>query len=173
MHLFGVDPGFADAPTGVALIRCGGPSPQLLDTWTLRARGRDWQARIDDVLAQLIALLATRGPALVPLGPVGVAYELSYVGQNAQSALRLAQLGGGVRGAALTLGLRVVAVQPSESKRALAGNGAANKDEMIAAAKARFGRRLSEHEADAIGHALAGEAKLRAMVASVLQRENP
>ena len=160
-HCWGVDPGFASSPTGVALVRFDGLAPHLVGAWTIRPRGRDWQARIDDVLGQLLALISPRVPVLAPRGPVLLSYELSYIGKNAQSALHLAQLGGGVRGVALALGLRVVAVQPSESKLALAGSGAAGKEQMIAAAKQIFGRVLTEHEADACGHALAGEAKVR------------
>ncbi len=157
MHCFGVDPGFASSPTGVALVRFDGLTPRLVGAWTIRPRGRDWQARIDDVLGQLIPLLSMR----LPRGPVLLSYELSYIGENPQSALRLAQLGGGVRGIGLMLGLQVIAVQPSESKLALVGRGGASKQEMIDKARQVFGRSLTEHEADAAAHALSGEAKLR------------
>ena len=160
-HVFGVDPGYATSPTGISLLRFDGLTPHLVDVWTVRARGREWQARIDDVLGQLLALISPRVPVLAPRGPVLLSYELSYIGKNAQSALHLAQLGGGVRGVALALGLRVVAVQPSESKLALAGRGGATKQEMIDKARQVFGHALSEHEADACAHALSGEAKLR------------
>jgi len=160
-HVFGVDPGFASSPTGVALLRFDGLTPRLSDVWTIRASGRDWQTRIDGVLDQLLGLIGVRSRALRPLGPVVVAYELSYIGENPQSALRLAQLGGGVRGIGLALGLRVIAVQPSESKLALVGSGNATKQQMIDKARQVFGVRLSEHEADACAHAMAGEAKLR------------
>ena len=160
-HCWGVDPGFASSPTGVALVRFDGLTPRLVGAWTIRPRGRDWQARIDDALGQLLALISPRVPVLAPRGPVLLAYELSYIGENPQSALRLAQLGGGVRGIGLMLGMRVVAVQPSESKLALVGRGGATKQEMIDKARQVFGRSLTEHEADACAHALAGEAKLR------------
>ena len=159
MHCFGVDPGYATSPTGVALVRFDALTPHLVGAWTIRPRGRDWQARIDDVLGQLIALVCH--PERRRLGPLLLSYELSYIGENPQSALRLAQLGGGVRGVALALGLRVVAVQPSESKLALAGRGGATKQEMIDKARQVFGPGLSEHESDACGHAMAGEAKVR------------
>ena len=159
MHCFGVDPGYATSPTGVALVRFDALTPHLVGAWTIRPRGRDWQARIDDVLGQLIALVCH--PERRRLGPLLLSYELSYIGENPQSALRLAQMGGGVRGIGLMLGMRVVAVQPSESKLALVGRGGATKQEMIDKARQVFGRVLSEHEADACAHALAGEAKVR------------
>ena len=160
MHCFGVDPGYATSPTGVALVRFDALTPHLVGAWTIRPRGRDWQARIDDALGQLISLIG-HSRTLTGLGPVLLTYELSYIGENPQSALRLAQLGGGVRGIGLMLGMRVVAVQPSESKLALVGRGGATKQEMIDKARQVFGRSLTEHEADACAHALAGEAKLR------------
>lgn len=159
-HVFGIDPGFSASPTGAAQLRLDGLTPHLVDAWTIRARGRDWQARIDDVLEQLIGVLGPRVRSL-PAGSGLLAYELSYIGENAQSALRLAQLGGGVRGVAMLLGLRVIAVQPSESKLALVGRGGATKEQMIARARQVFGRDLTEHEADACAHALAGEAAVR------------
>ena len=160
IHCWGVDPGYATSPTGVALLRFDDLTPRLVGAWTIRPRGLGWQARIDDVLGQLISLIG-RSRTLTGLGPVLLTYELSYIGENPQSALRLAQLGGGVRGIGLMLGMRVVAVQPSESKLALVGRGGATKPEMIDKARQVFGRSLTEHEADACAHALAGEAKLR------------
>lgn len=160
-HVFGVDPGYAASPTGVALLRFDGLTPRLVDVWSVRPRGREWQARINDALGQVLDILVVRSRGIKPLGPVLLSYELSYIGENPQSALRLAQLGGGVRGLAIALGLGVVAVQPSESKLALAGRGGATKEQMIAKARQVFGVRLTEHEADACAHALAGEAKLR------------
>ena len=160
-HVFGVDPGYAASPTGVALLRFDGLTPRLVDVWSVRPRGREWQARINDALGQVLDILVVRSRGIKPLGPVLLSYELSYIGENPQSALRLAQLGGGVRGLAIALGLGVVAVQPSESKLALAGRGGATKQEMIDKARQVFGPGLSEHESDACGHAMAGEAKVR------------
>ena len=94
MHCFGVDPGYATSPTGVALVRFDALTPHLVGAWTIRPRGRDWQARIDDALGQLLALISPRVAVLAPCGPVLLSYELSYIGKNAQSALHLAQLGG-------------------------------------------------------------------------------
>jgi hypothetical protein len=48
-------------------------------------------------------------------------------------------------------------VQESESKVALTRDAQADKSAMIQAAHRIFGRMLTEHEADACGHALAGQ----------------
>ena len=157
MLIFGIDPGFANSPTGIALVQLDEAHACLVGHWTLMAAGGDWQSRCDRILTQLAYLLV----AYVPRRP-SLAYELGWVGANAQSGLKLRDLGGGVRGLAAAFGLDCIGVQPAESKRALARAGNADKAAMCAAARARFGVVLSEHEADAAGHALAGAALLQA-----------
>ena len=156
MLIIGVDPGLGASPTGVALVRFDGLTPHLVDRWTLKSERGDWQTRCDAVLFRLSRLILPRRAELTAL-----CYELSWVGENAQSALKLRDLGGGVRGLAVGFGLACIGVQPAESKRALAGDGRADKQQMIAAARQVFGVTLNEHEADAAAHALAGEAELR------------
>ena len=159
MLIFGIDPGIggSGSPTGVALLRFDGLTPRLVERWVLHATRGDWQARCDEVLGRLsrvIAPYAQQQPALC--------YELSWVGENVQSALKLRDLGGGVRGLAAGFGLSCIGVQPAESKAALTGDARADKAMMIAAARAVFGVAMNEHEADACAHGLAGEAALRA-----------
>jgi Holliday junction resolvasome RuvABC endonuclease subunit len=57
----------------------------------------------------------------------------------------------------------IVRVQPSKGKKALTGNGRADKEAMLDAAKAQFPDRewWNEHEADALGVALAARAQLK------------
>lgn len=177
-YVLGIDPGFASSPTGCALIETDPLS--LITAFEIRPRcGGDWQRRCDDVLAQLYAYL--HGCRSLPLL---LAYALPHLRTrtedaprpgrtprydrkagaavlNPQTALRLADLGGGFRGLAVALGLEVIGVQEAESKAALASDAGATKQMMIDAARHIFGRELSEHEADAIGHALAGEANWR------------
>ena len=119
-------------------------------------RRGEWQTRCDAVLFRLSRLILPRRAELTAL-----CYELSWVGENAQSALKLRDLGGGVRGLAVGFGLACIGVQPAESKLALAGDGRADKQQMIAAARQVFGVALNEHEADAAAHALSGEILLR------------
>lgn len=160
MIVLGIDPGFASAATGGALLDLGGAAPRLIATYTLRARrGGAWHVRVDDILVQLHDLLRIE---ILPYYPsLLLGYELPHVEKNVQTALRLADLGGAVRGIGVVYGLSVVGVQPAESKVALTGDAGADKAAMVRAARVLFGRDLSEHEADAIGHALAAEAELR------------
>ena len=184
MYVIGIDPGFGAAPTGCALLDFT-DQPRLVGTRSLHPRcGGDWQRRVKDVLAQLrdYYLTIEIPPFFDP--PLVLAYELAHLRAakeaaeqplrkgrkeransvavlNPQTALRLESLGGGVRGLAVAYGLECIGVSSAESKQALTGNTAADKQAMIAAAQRIFGRDLSEHEADAVGHALAGEAAVR------------
>jgi Holliday junction resolvasome RuvABC endonuclease subunit len=181
MIALGIDPGFASSPTGCALLQT--EPLQTIETRDIRPRcGGDWQKRVDDVLAQLRDWLTIE---VLPFYPsILLAYALPHLRTrtddqprpghatrydrkagatvlNPQTALRLADLAGGFRGLAVALGLDVIGVQEAESKVALAGLSNATKQMMVDAARQVFGRELSEHEADACGHALAGEANWR------------
>lgn len=159
MYTLGLDIGFGRAATGGALISFDA-EPALIRTFRLHAHcGGDWQRRADDVLMQLKDHLALE---ILPYYPrLLLAYELPHVERNAQTALRLADLGGGVRGLAAAYGLACIGVQSAEAKIGLTGDHTATKEMMQHAARAVFGRALSEHEADACGVALAGEAIVR------------
>jgi hypothetical protein len=177
-YVLGLDPGFASSPTGATLIETD-PLRLIAARQVAPRCGGDWQRRCDDVLAQLNDWLTIE---LLPSYPhILLAYALPHLRErkegnietdkrarssatrvlNAQTALRLADLGGGFRGLAVALGLECIGLQEAESKLALAKSSAATKADMIAAARQIFGCLLSEHEADACGHALAGEATWR------------
>jgi len=180
-YVFGLDPGFASSPTGCALIQTD--PLRLIEACELRPRcGGDWQRRVDDVLVQLRDRLLIE---IVPRHTIAlICYALPHLQMraddtarpghatrydrkagaavlNPQTALRLADLAGGVRGLAVALDLECIGVQEAESKVALASDAGATKQMMIDAARHIFGRELSEHCADACGHALAGEANWR------------
>lgn len=156
-YCLGIDPGFAKAPLGCAMLEFDGATPRLLFTRSIRStRGGDWQARTDEVLGELRDWLLVE---VVPFYPrFLVAYELAHVDKNVQTALRLADLGGGVRGLALAMECSCIGVEPAQSKVALTGLSNADKGAMVRAARVLFGVEVSEHEADAVGHALAGQA---------------
>ena len=87
--------------------------------------------------------------------PDFIAYEMPWVGRNAQVAIRLAHLCGAVVGLAVELGIPFFGIQPKEAKRALAGTGNALKEDMIRASRDRFGVEVDKDVADALGVALA------------------
>jgi len=178
-YTLGIDPGFASSPTGCALLDLR-DTPRLVEAFEISPRcGGDWQRRCDDVLAQLadrirncnleLTLLAYALPHLrtrtedTPRPGHATRYDrkAGTTVLNPQTALRLADLAGGFRGLAVALGLECIGVQEAESKLALASDSTATKQMMVDAARHIFGRELSEHEADAAAHALAGEANWR------------
>lgn len=90
--------------------------------------------------------------------PATVAIE-SPVGRFIKAIIPQARVSGAIM---LVVALReaeLVEVSPAEGKKALAQTGNADKAAMIAAALARFGRVLDEHQADALGLLLAYEAR--------------
>lgn len=155
-YALGIDPGFRKAPTACAMLAFEGATLVLKWTHTIHARGSTWQARLNFIAADLSLWL--RIEVLPYWPPFLVAFELAHVDKNAQTALRLADLGGVCRGVALAYQLDAIGVEPSQSKVALADRSDATKADMIARARQLFGRTLTEHEADAVGHALAGQA---------------
>lgn len=181
-YVVGIDPGFASSPTGCALLDLT-DAPRLIAAIEFKPRcGGDWQRRCDDILVQLKDWLT--GVVLPRYQPLLLAYALPHLRErkddelkplrrsqterangtkvlNAQTALKLADLGGAFRGLASALSLDCIGVQETESKVALTGRSDADKQMMIDGARQVFGRQLSEHCADACGHGLAGEANWR------------
>lgn len=159
-YTLGLDPGFAKAPLGLAMLAFDSGTPSLIFTHSIRSiRGGDWQRRADEVLGELRDWLRIEVLPFYP--PFLFSYELAHVQTNPQTALRLADLGGGIRGLAAMLEYPCIGVEPVQGKVALTGQAGADKQMMIDACRKFFGRALSEHEADAVGHALAGEALVR------------
>lgn len=90
-----------------------------------------------------------------------VGVEWPWVGKNAQTAIKLGVAFGIVMASAMTHGLSVVRIEPAEAKMALTGSGNASKEEMVMFAKTitTLRSKYPEDESDAIGVALAAQAK--------------
>lgn len=169
IYVLGIDVGFASSPTGCALLWFDN-EPRLLKSFSLRARcSGDWQERQYDILSQLDAALETMLRS-IPSTDLLLAYACAHLRErknegggvlNAQTSLKLAELAGGLRGMAVAHGLTCVGVQEAQSKVALTKDAHATKNDMIKAVERLFGKRLPEDEADAVGHALAGESAWR------------
>lgn len=159
-YALGFDLGFAKSPTAGAFLGFDTPQPRLIATYTIRPQcGGDWQGRVSSVLEQIKGYLAIEILPYYP--PLLLVYSLPHGRDNMQTALKLADLGGGIRGLAAGFGLPCIGIQESESKVALTDSAQASKTDMIAAARRIFGRDFTEHEADAVGHTFAGEANYR------------
>lgn len=161
IYTLGIDVGYGKSPTGGALLWFPGGDPRLLETFEIRSLSDgEWQQRQYSILVQLNERL-DKMLLSIPSYDLLLAFAHAWHGVNPQTALQLAELCGGVRGLAVAQGIACIGVQEAESKIALASSSRASKKDMIASAERIFGKRLSEHEADAVGHGLAGEAKWR------------
>lgn len=155
-YYLGFDLGIqARNPTGAALLSWDTGEPILVSTWILIPAGADWQKRVSVVADQARLILHISAGQLA-----GVGYELPWQGVNPQTALRLADLGGAIRGLACSFQVPVVGLSPAEAKIALTGEKGANKEAMQRAALLQFGCVLTSHEADAVGVALSARAIL-------------
>ena len=155
-YALGVDIGFNKAPTACAMLGFQGGTPLLKWTHSISGRGKDWQGRVNFIAADFALWL--RIEVLPYWPPFLVAFELAHVQSNPQTALRLADLAGAIRGIALAYQLDAIGVEPSQSKVALANSSTATKADMMKRAALLFGRSFTEHEADAVAHALSGQA---------------
>lgn len=186
MLVVGIDPGFASSPTGVAVLDFGADgNPRLVERGELKARcGGGWDERSLDIAAQLHNWLWSYNLAGGTLALAAI--EWVYVsererpdaggvnlsraeakaaknrgGGNVQTALKLAFHVGALSQALRALHVPTALVMPVQSKQALTGNHMAGKDEMTAMARRLYGDGITEHIADAIGHAYAAEALSR------------
>jgi crossover junction endodeoxyribonuclease RuvC len=88
--------------------------------------------------------------------PRELAIECAFHGQNASSALKLAEARGAIKVQALSRGLRVAQYAPAQVKLVVAGKGRATKAEVIHRAALCFGLRRppASDAADALALAL-------------------
>lgn len=157
MIVLGIDPGLTrQNPTGLALLNDSG---QFLSSETFApARSKmSWQDFLYVLADDVLEFIWTEKDQIDL-----VAYELPHVALNPQTTIKLAHICGIITAAASRYDISLVAVQPSEAKKALTGKGNAGKTEMTLRARERFSKPLlTKDEADACGIALAGLAKYR------------
>lgn len=151
IRIGGVDIGFTkESPTALAVVEFS-PKPVLIyhALFYPQPKRTQWDMATVDIGQQLQKGIEGK---LLDL----IAYELPHVRSNVQTAIKLAHLCGIVQWIARASYIHAQGVQPAQAKLALTKSGSATKRQMQASAYALFGKRLSEHEADACGIALAG-----------------
>ena len=122
--VLGIDPG--TAVMGYGALRWVGRRPRIVEAGTIEAkRGRELPERLAFLLGGLEDVLDATGPAVVVV-------ERAFIGRNVQTALRLGEGRGIVLASAARRGLVVAEVTPAEVKRALVGNGQAEKSQVAA-----------------------------------------
>lgn len=138
--VLGIDPG---------LTRCGyavvqpGLQPSLLALGVLTTPAAD---ELPDRLARLHHDLTA---LLDEFGPTAVAVERVFFQHNTRTAMSVGQASGVVLALAASRGCRVVQYTPTQVKNAVAGFGAASKEEMQRMVQLRCGLRTLPTPADA------------------------
>lgn len=127
----GVDPG--SLITGFGLVRKDKRDVKLIDFGVIRTSPKDQMSvRIKTIYDGLERLILRYHPARLSL-------ETAFYGKNVQSALKLGQVRGAVMVLAMNHGLEFAEYSPREAKKAITGNGAAQKEQVAYMVKAMLG----------------------------------
>lgn len=156
MLVLGVDLGLQfDNPSAWALVEFNGIGKvSVRDCAEIAPRLTAWQSRIGEIGIAILRRIDQVKPDLI-------AYEAPHFAKNAQTLRKLACVEGTILLAAAAHAIPTQDVQPVQSKIALASDAKATKQMMVDAAKLLYRINGGEHIADAVGHALAGEALFR------------
>ena len=143
MKILGLDT--ATHKCGYALFH----DDELIDSGVWKLKG-DLDMRLAQLLSYLTEFCATELPDLVAL-------EVPFVHPRMRkdTAIRLGEAVGVVKGWAFSHGVSTLDVYPSQAKRAVSGSGKATKHGVQEAVKWRFGIEAEEDQADAIAVAMA------------------
>ena len=148
--VLGIDPG--SVRTGYGIILFGSGQPKLIASGCITTRSSTpFPQRLHTIYKGLCAAIAS---AEVP--PNEAAIESVFVGRNAPTALKLGQARGVAILAAVEAGLPVHEYRPTEVKKAVAGSGRADKEQVRALVGAQLRHRFTGHddETDALAVAL-------------------
>jgi len=148
--VIGLDP--ATRASGYAVMQ----GDRVLTAGFYRALGEDRMAQLSEIYSWARFLVIKQAPnGDKPL----VAVETVWHGPNAQTTIRLAEVGAVVRLAAHRAGAVVVDVSPAERCKALSLPVTAGKGDVMRAVNAIYGVELMDHNAaDAVAIAAAGAA---------------
>ena len=120
--VLGIDPGTSVAGYGAVVLRPEGPV--LLAAGTMRAKRGDAAPR------RLGTMLDKIEDILDRLKPNVVVVESAFAGENVQSAIRVGEGRGLALACAARRGAEVIEVAPASAKRAITGNGRADKEQV-------------------------------------------
>jgi crossover junction endodeoxyribonuclease RuvC len=129
--VLGIDPGTTVVGYGALVLRPEGPT--LLAAGALRAPRRGAApVRLGHILAALEDLLGRLKPDVVVV-------ERAFAGENVQSAIRIGEGRGLALASAARRGLEVIEMAPAVAKKALVGNGGADKEQVARMVAAELG----------------------------------
>jgi len=147
--VLGIDPGTRNVGYGAVVV--GARGPRLYAAGVLRARQSDVPTRLGQLRGELDLLLQRVKPTVVVV-------EAAFVARSVSSALRIGEGRGVVLACASGAGAKVVEYPPAVAKRALVGNGAADKTQVARMVEHILGpkaRELPVDASDALALALA------------------
>lgn len=154
--VLGIDPGTRDLGYGAVVI--GARGPRFLAAGLISVRDADVPVRLGRIRVELDVLLER-------LKPTVIVVEQAFAARNVQSALRIGEGRGVVLGCAAATGARIVQYPPAVAKKALVGNGGADKTQVARMVEQLLGAKvqgLPLDSSDALCLALAYIARARA-----------
>jgi crossover junction endodeoxyribonuclease RuvC len=153
----GVDPGLVATGFGVLEVGAGGVVAVAAAGVIATSAGQPLEVRLNAIHRAVHRIIETHAPGLLVVEDLYTEYKFP----------RTAVLMGHARGviclAARQLGVPVLALAPSEVKRAVTGNGAAGKAQVQRAVQTLLGLATPpepSHVADALGLAVTGMARM-------------
>jgi len=160
LRVLGVDPGLT--ATGFGVLETTASGTRVVEVGVITTSpGQGLEARLNAIHGALHRIIETRQPGLLVLEDLYTEYKFP------RTAILMAHARGVICLAARQLGVGVLALAPSEVKRAITGNGAAGKAQMQRGVQTLLG--LAElprpsHVADALGLAVTGLARVTGRV---------
>jgi crossover junction endodeoxyribonuclease RuvC len=152
----GIDPGLVATGFGVLEARSDGVA--VVDAGVIStASGQSLEARLNAIYGAVYGIIEGHAPGLITVEDLYTEYRFP------RTAVLMGHARGVIYLAARQLGVTVLALAPSEVKRAVTGNGSAGKAQMQRAVQTLLGLQSPprpSHVADALGLAMTGMARL-------------
>jgi crossover junction endodeoxyribonuclease RuvC len=156
LRVMGVDPGLM--ATGFAVLEALPGDVAVADAGVIStSAGQALEARLNALHAAVHRIIEAQGPSLLIVEDLYTEYRFP------RTAVLMGHARGVIYLAARQLGVAVLALAPSEVKRAVTGNGSAGKAQVQRAVQTLLGlERLPRpsHVADALGLAMTGMARI-------------
>jgi crossover junction endodeoxyribonuclease RuvC len=158
----GVDPGLV--ATGFGVLEVGPGGVTVCDAGVISTTtGQPLEARLNALHRAVHRIIELQSPGLLVVEDLYTEYKFP------RTAILMGHARGVIYLAARQLGVSVLALAPSEVKRAMTGNGAAGKGQMQRAVQTVLGLKdlpRPSHVADALGLAVTGMARITGRVPS-------
>jgi crossover junction endodeoxyribonuclease RuvC len=156
LKVIGVDPGVTATGFGVLEVRPGGVT--VVDAGVISTTaGQALEARLNALHQAVHRIIEAQKPSLLIVEDLYTEYKFP------RTAVLMGHARGVIYLAARQLGVAVLALAPSEVKRAVTGNGSAGKVQVQRAVQTLLGLETlprPSHVADALGLAMTGMARI-------------